>query len=195
VRRSGHPPEEAQDLTQSFFAYLLETRFVSKASPGKGRFRTFLLACLKNFLSTEHRKWAAAKRGGGQPPLSLEEQRAEARYGREPADIKSPDLLYELSWAKTLLNGALETVRTEFASAGKAELFNRLEPFLHAAERAPSYKATAAALGKTEDAVGAAVQRLRRRYHQALRAQIARTVNQSSEIDDELRHLRLVLRR
>ncbi len=193
LRRSGHSPEDAEDWTQGFFAYVLETGLVSQASPEKGRFRSFLLGCLKNFISTERRKQSAEKRGGGRALLSLDDETAEERYRREPVERHTPETLFELSWARTVLAQALSSLEKEYASGGKRVVFKRLEPYLHGGDRGPSYAESAAALGKSEDAVKSAVQRLRQRYHFWLRAAIARTVPDASEVEDELRHLRQVL--
>ena len=180
-------------LTQAFFHYLLESRFIAKASSEKGRFRSFLLASLKNFISTERRKLAAAKRGGGQTLISLDDQTAEDRYAQEPADTHTPETLFELSWARTLLAQALAGLEQEYAAAHKRDLFARLQPYLQSGPDGPSYKATAVALGKTEDAVKSSVQRLRQRYQRLLRGHIARTVHDGGEVEDELRHLRQIL--
>ena len=193
LRRSGYAPPDAQDWVQSFFEYLLENRIVGKARQEKGRFRSFLLATLKHFISSEQRRLDAQKRGGGRVLISLDEVNSEQRYACEPADLHTPETIYELSWARTVLARAAASLEQEHATAGKHAVFARLQPYLQSGREGPSYAETAAALGKTEDAVKSGVQRLRQRFQQLLRAQIAETVEHASEVEDELQHLRQVL--
>jgi RNA polymerase sigma-70 factor (ECF subfamily) len=193
LRRSGYSPHDAQDWVQSFFEYLLENRIVDKARQEQGRFRSFLLATLKHFLSCEKRKLAAQKRGGGRLMVSLDEEAGERRYACQPVDSHTPETLFELSWAHTVLDRAAASLQKEYVAAGKQTVFARLQPYLQSGLEGPSYAETAAALGKTEDAVKSGVLRLRRRFQQVLRAQIAETVENSTEVEDELRHLRLLL--
>lgn len=193
LRRSGYSPADAQDWAQSFFEYLLENRIVGKARPEKGRFRSFLLATMKHFISSEQRRLGAQKRGGGRVLISLDEAASEQRYACEPADAHTPETIYELSWARTVLARAAASLQQEHAAAGKLAVFTRLQPYLQSGREGPSYAETAAALGKTEDAIKSGVQRLRQRFQQLLRAQIAETVGNTSEVDDELQHLRQVL--
>jgi RNA polymerase sigma factor (sigma-70 family) len=193
VRRSGHPPHDAQDWVQGFFEYLLENRVFSGARQEKGRFRSFLLATFKNYMSTERRKLAAQKRGGGRVLISLNEETGEERYACEPADSHTPETLFELSWARTLLSRAAAELEKEFTDAGKRDVFLKLQPYLRSGREGPSYAETAAALGKSEDAIKSGVMRLRQRFQQLLRAQIAETVQNSSQVDEEIRHLRHVL--
>ena len=195
LRRSGHSYEDAHDWAQSFFAYLLANRLVSKATPARGRFRSFLLASMKRFISTEHRKLAAQKRGGGQVLLSLDERNAEDRYAHEPVDAHTPETLFELSWARTILRQAAAALEKEYAAAGKSELFARLAGYLEGGREGPGYAATAAALGLSVDVIKTAVLRLRRRFQQCLREQIALTVSTPAEVEEELRHLRQLLMR
>lgn len=190
LRRTGYNPDEAQDWTQGFFHYLLETELLTKADPTKGRFRSFLLGSLRNYLSSEHRRLGAAKRGGGKPLISLDEQ-AEARYSLEPLESHTPESLFELSWAHTVLARTMACLEQEYS--GKHDWFLHLRPYLQSGPDSPSYRQTALALGKTEDAVKSGVQRLRQRFQQLLRAQIAGTVQSVADIEDELRHLRAVL--
>jgi len=193
LRRSGYSPEDSQDWAQSFFEYLLEHRLVGKARQEKGRFRSFLLATLKHFISSEQRRLSAQKRGGGRILISLDAKTSEDRYACEPADLHTPETLFELSWARTVLARAAASLKKEHAAAGKLEIFARLEPYLQSGREGPSYAETAAALGKTEDAIKSGVQRLRQRFQQLLRAQIAETVETTAEVEDELQHLRQVL--
>lgn len=193
VRRTGCSPHDAQDWVQSFFEYLLENRIVGKARQEKGRFRSFLLATFKHFMSTEKRRQAAQKRGGGRALISLDEQTSEERYACEPADSHTPETLFELSWARTVVARAATSLEKEFESTGKREVFLKLQPYLQSGRAGPSYAETAAALGKSEDAIKSGVLRLRQRFQQLLRAQIAETVETASDVDEELQHLRQVL--
>lgn len=193
LRRSGHSPHDAQDWAQSFFEYLLENRIVGKAQQQKGRFRSFLLATLKHFVSSETRRLSAQKRGGGRVLISLDDETNEERYVCEPKDAHTPETLFELSWARTVLERTAESLEREFATAGKREVFARLQPYLQSGREGPSYAETAAALGKTEDAIKSGVQRLRQRFQQLLREQIAETVQTADEVETELLHLRQVL--
>ncbi len=193
LRRSGNSPHDAQDWVQSFFEYLLENRIVGKARREKGRFRSFLLATMKHFISSEQRRLDAQKRGGGRVLISLDEVNSEQRYSCEPAAAHTPETLYELSWARTVLARAAASLEQEFVASGKQSVFARLQPYLQSGRDGPSYAETAAALGKSEDAIKSGVQRLRQRFQQLLRAQIAETVEHASEVEDELQHLRQVL--
>jgi len=193
ARRSGNSPHDAQDWVQSFFEYLLENRIVGKAEPGKGRFRSFLLATFKHFISTERRRQAAQKRGGGRMLISLDEQDPEERYICEPADNHTPETLFELSWARTLLARVAASLEREYAAAGKREAFKILQPHLQSGRQDSSMAETARALGKSEDAVKSAVQRLRQRFQQLLREQIAETVECKEDVEQEFLHLRQIL--
>jgi RNA polymerase sigma factor (sigma-70 family) len=193
VRRSGCPPHDAQDWVQSFFEYLLENRVVGRAEQGRGRFRSFLLATFKNFMSTERRRQAAQKRGGGQPMISLDEQNTEMRYANEPMDLHTPETLFELSWARTVLARVAATLEDEFAASGRRDIFRILQPHLQSGRQGSSFAETATALGKSEDAVKSAVMRLRQRFQQVLREQIAETVENNTQVDEELQYLRQVL--
>jgi RNA polymerase sigma factor (sigma-70 family) len=194
VRRRGYPPEEAQDLTQEFFARLVEKNFLRLADRERGRFRTFLLTALQNFLIKEWQKAHAAKRGGRQTMLSWDAREAENRYLAEPADAASPDVLYARRWAFALLDRVFEQLRQEWSGAGKSAIFERLKDFLWGEQPAGSYAQLAAHLGTTEGAARVALHRLRRRYRDLLRAEIAHTVSDPAEVDDELRELMRVLR-
>jgi len=195
VRRRGHPPEDAQDLTQEFFARLLEKNWINGADRAKGRFRSFLLSAMKHFLADEWDKGRAQKRGGGIRLVALPFETAETRYFREPADDVTPERAYELSWAMTLLDEVLKRLRTEYEQEGKSELFAALTPCLIGERTAQPYAELAKALGSSEAAVKSAVHRLRRRYRRLLREEIADTVARSTEVDEELRHMLAVLSR
>jgi RNA polymerase sigma factor (sigma-70 family) len=193
VRRRGHGPEEAQDLTQEFFARLLERNDLARANPEKGRFRSFLLGAMSHFLAYEWRKAQAVKRGGGQPLLSLDNPVAEARYGREPVSEQTPETLYERRWALTLFDTALNRLHAEWGAAGRNRQFELLRAFLSSEAADGEYAPVAAALQMTVGAVSVAVHRLRHRYAELVRAEVAQTVATPAEVEDELSHLLCVM--
>jgi len=193
LRRRGCDEHDAQDLTQGFFAQLLERRSIQGVEREKGKFRSFLLASLNYFLADQRDRASAQKRGGGRQVLSLDTQEAEQRYCLEPADERSPEKIFERQWAMTLLDQVLARLTQEFSDAGKLELFQRLQPFLVEGTGEETYAGVAQAVGMTEEAVKKAVQRMRRRYHQLFREEIAQTVASPAEVDEELRHLCAVL--
>jgi RNA polymerase sigma-70 factor (ECF subfamily) len=188
VRRQGHDAEQAQDLTQEFFAKLLEKDFLRAVDPVKGRFRAFLLSALRHFLANEWDRAKAAKRGGGRTPQSLDFQSAEERYRLEPGHQLTAEKLFERRYALTLLEQVLQRLRQEMVDGGKQKLFEGLKPYLAGAAES-SYTETARTLDMSEGAVKTAVHRLRRRYRELLRESIAETVEKESEIDDEIRDL------
>lgn len=189
VRRWGYDADEAQDLTQEFFSRLLEKHYLRAADPARGRFRSFLLASLKHFLSNERDRAAAVKRGGRATVLPLEFETAEGWYVREPPDDETPERVYERRWALTLLERTLERLRREFEAAGKGAMFSRLEGHLTGEQETAPYAQLAAELGTSEGAVKVAVHRLRRRFGALLREEIAETVSEPAEVDDEIRQL------
>jgi RNA polymerase sigma factor (sigma-70 family) len=189
VRRRGHNPQEAEDLTQEFFARLLARNYLADVDREKGKFRSFLLASLKHFLANEWDRAQAQKRGGGQPHLSLDIQSAETRYRSEPADELTPEKLLERQWALALLDQVLARLQAEFVADGKEKQFDELKVWLTEGTGATSYAAVAARLGTTEGAAKAAVHRLRRRYRELLREEISHTVATPAEIEEEIRHL------
>lgn len=194
VRRAGHSADEAQDLTQAFFAEILAKDVLAVADPQRGKFRSFLQAAIKHFLAKERRRRGAQKRGGRQSVLSLDFQSGEERYRRlEPADNLTPERLYEKRWALALLDLVFVRLRAEFSAAGKLPLFDRLKQFLAGRPDNVSYREVAGELGMTEDAVKVAVHRLRRRYRDLLKDEIAQTVTDPEGLDDELRDLRAAL--
>jgi len=193
LRRRGYGEHDAQDLTQGFFAHLFERDWLHGVARDKGRFRSFLLASLNYFLADQRDRANAQKRGGGQPTISFDAREAEERYRLEPVDERSPDKLFERRWAMTLLDQVLARLGQEFADAGKRELFNRLQPFLVEGTGEKTYAETAREGGMTEEALKKAVQRMRRRYHQLFREEIAQTVASPEEVEEELRHLCAVL--
>jgi RNA polymerase sigma-70 factor (ECF subfamily) len=190
VRRAGYSAEDAQDLTQEFFARLLARNFLAVADPQRGKFRSFLLGAMKHFLAKEKRRQGALKRGGGQPVLSLDFGAGEDRYKLiEPVDNLTPERLYEKRWALALLDLVLNRLREEFQAEGKLESFDRLKQFLAAGAEKPAYLIIAEELGMSEGAVKVAVHRLRRRYRKLLKEEIARTVADPKTLDDELGEL------
>lgn len=194
VRRHGQSPHDAEDLTQEFFARLLARDYIQLADRNQGRFRTFLLSSLKRFLINDWKKGNREKRGGGQKVLSLDEEMAETRFSAEPSADQPPDTLYDGGWAAVLMDRALTALRTEFQHAGKLELFERLKGFVWGEKCGLSYAEMAGQLGMTEGAVKVAVHRLRQRYGELLRAEIAQTVSTPAEVNEELRYLVSVIR-
>ena len=187
LRRSGSGREQAEDYVQAFFARMLEKEDFSKADPARGKFRSFLLSSLKHFVANENKRARAEKRGGGTPILRLDFDFAENQYGREPADRKTPDKLFEHSWAMAVLDQAMAGLEVEAKAAGKLDLFTTLRSYLTAGTGAITYREVADKLGMTEGAVKVAVHRLRKRYRQRLRDEIAHTVVSEDAIDEELR--------
>jgi RNA polymerase sigma-70 factor (ECF subfamily) len=188
VRRLGHSPPDAQDLTQEFFARLLAKNYLADADESRGRFRSFLLSSLKHFLANEWDKARAQKRGGGQIPISIDPGSAETSCRFEPADTTA-EKIYERRWALTLLEQVLRHLREEYLHAGREKLFEQLKPTLIEASRTVRYADIATRLGTSEGAVKVAVHRLRQRYREVLRQEIAETVAGPGEVDDELRSL------
>jgi RNA polymerase sigma-70 factor (ECF subfamily) len=193
VRRQGYTPEEAQDLTQGFFAMLLERRDLDSVRREKGRLRSYLLASLKNFLGKAHRRAMTVKRGEGRPLVSLEELLERERADLEPADMLSADRIYERRWALTLLEQVLARLGEEYRVAGGAPLFEQLKQMLTDEPDRPSQANVACEMGMTENAVKQALYRLRQRYRLLLREEIAQTVAVPGDVEDELRHFIAVL--
>jgi len=193
VRHRGHSPEDAQDLVQGFFARLLEKQDLAKVEPGPGPFRCFLLTALRHFLANEWDAAKAAKRGGGQKAIPLDEVLAEDQYHREPGHNLTPDRLYERSWALTVLEQVRGRLREEFAVAGKAERFGLVEKFLPGEESPLTCAQVGERLGLSDGTVKSEVHRLRQRYRAVLREQIAQTLATPEEVAAEIRHLIAVL--
>jgi DNA-directed RNA polymerase specialized sigma24 family protein len=189
VRRCGHSPHDAQDLTQEFFARLLGKQWLAGVAPEKGRFRTFLLVVLKRFLANEWDHAHAAKRGGPLGPVPLDTAVAESRYQAEPTPKLPADRIYERRWALTLIEQTLARLRREFAAAGKADEFERLKGFLTASHAANTYAKAAAQLCLNEGAARVAVHRLRRRFREIFREEVSHTVAAAEDADEEMRHL------
>jgi RNA polymerase sigma factor (sigma-70 family) len=192
LRRQGVGPEEAEDLTQGFFA--LERRDFDAVRKEKGRLRSYLLTSLKHFLTNEHQREMAIKRGAGQRLVALDQLCEDERPGFEPADTSTPDQIYERRWALALLNQVLIRLGEEYRTNHNVALFERLKALLTDEPDRPSQAQIANELGMTENAVNQAFHRLRERYRQLLREEIAHTVMAPGDIEDELRHLVAVLR-
>jgi RNA polymerase sigma-70 factor (ECF subfamily) len=193
ARRWGHTADEAQELTQEFFARLLEKHYLGDVRPERGRFRSFLLASLKHFLLNERDRVLAQKRGGGQPPIPLEIETAEGRYRLEPIETTTPETIFERRWALTLLDRVVRRLGDEYADSDRTRLFAALKGFLTGQGDTPKYAEVASALGMTDGAVKVAVHRLRRRFGELLRDEIADTVADPADVDDEIRYLFKVL--
>jgi len=193
VRRRGQPVHEAQDLTQSFFAHILEHHALATVAPSKGRFRSFLLVSLKHFLDNEWHKARTQKRGGGQSLVSWEELKDGDRESFEPHDEATPERVFNRRWALTLLELAIQQLHKEYMAARKAELFEKLKEYLTAGAAEKTYQELAAELNISPGAVKVAVHRLRRRFGDLVRLQISKTVANPDEIDEEIRQLFVAL--
>ena len=191
LRRRGYPADQAQDLTQDFFIRLLEGRYLDRADPEKGRFRAFLLTSLKFFAADEEDRQRARKRGGG-AVVSLEFSSGEERYLREPAHDETPERLFERRWALSVLDRVVEKLRTEFVRHGSPEEFDQLKVFLLGRSDAP-YAALALEMNTSEGALKVAIHRLRKRYRELFRQEIADTVTDPAEVESELRFLAAAL--
>jgi len=189
ARSLGHDEETAKDLIQGFFARLLERHSLRSADPEKGKFRSFLLTGLRNFLSDEWDRARAQKRGGGTVFISLDDENAEERFRVEPTDDMSPDRLFDRHWALTVLDQAAERLREEYEKAGQIALFEQLRGFLSGKMGGGCYAETASCLELPENTLKSLVHRLRHRYRERLREVIADTVATPAEVDEEIRHL------
>lgn len=194
IRRTGRSPEDAQDLTQAFFARLLEKEFLRTAAPEKGRFRTFLLVALKRFLTTEWRRGQAQKRGGGAFHVSMTMLEAEDRYAAEPVETDSPETLFDRQWALTLLDRAMLRLKEDYASSGRSNVFEALKGLLAtpAGGGSSAEAEAAAAAGLSDGAARVAIHRMRRRFRDFFREELAQTVTRE-EMDEEMRHVRKIL--
>jgi RNA polymerase sigma factor (sigma-70 family) len=195
IRREGHDETEAQDLTQEFFTRLLTRDYLDRLEREAGKFRSFLLAYLKNFLSEQRRKAGAQKRGGGCVFISLNGPAGEHGYLLEQVDDLTPDQVFDRRWAQAVLQAALDRLRGEYAARGQAALFGLLQDHQPHEPGGLSYAQLGGELGMTEAAVKSAVQRMRFRHRELLREEVAHTVSDPEEIEEELRHFRAVLRR
>jgi RNA polymerase sigma-70 factor (ECF subfamily) len=191
ARRSGYAEEEARDLIQGFFARFLEKDYLKDRSPAKGKFRSYLLAALRHFATDEYDRTQAKKRGGGQCvlPLELDIADGERRYLREPSHNVTPEYIYELRWAFTLMRRALAGLRTQFEETGRSDYYGTLEGFLPGGRYARTYEEAAERLGLTVSKVKGAVHRLRGKYREMLRTEVAHTVSRPEDVEEEIRHL------
>ncbi len=189
ARRRVATLPEAQDLTQEFFLRLLENNSLAAASPERGRFRSFLLTSLKNFLANEWDRANAQKRGGGRERLSLDWETGESRLSLEPTHTNTPEREFERQWALTLLDAVVRRLQDEFAASDKSRQFELLKETLTGGRAAMDYSATAAELQMSEEAVRQAAHRLRKRYRELLREEVAATVESDIEVEDEIGRL------
>jgi RNA polymerase sigma-70 factor (ECF subfamily) len=193
IRRQGSSPHDAEDLTQEFFLRFLERHALGSVRPGAGKFRSFLLICLKNFLANERERAHAQRRGGGCPPVPLDGGDAETRYLLEPADNRTPEAVFERRWAFAVVERTLAELRREYAGGKKCALFEELQGFLPCGQGSVSRVELAGKRGVSVGAIDVAVHRLRQRFGALLRQQVARTVSSETEVEEEIRHLISVL--
>lgn len=193
VRRQGRNPHDAEDLTQAFFARLLERNYLAEVDQAKGKFRSFLIAALKHFLANEWDRANAQKRGGGKTVLSIDREVAENTYKFEPADTLTADKVFERRWAMTLLDRTLQRLAAEYETDGKGQLFEELKSTITGDSGGTAYTIIAKRLGSSEGAIKVAAHRLRQSYREVLRAEIAETVSNREELEEELKHLFAVL--
>jgi RNA polymerase sigma-70 factor (ECF subfamily) len=189
IRHQGYDPEQARDLTQGFYAELLGKELLADVDPERGRFRSFLLASLRHYLSHRRERDRALKRGGGTPPLSLDVEAGEAGYAARPVDACTPEVVFERRWAATVLERAMDRLRRESQGSKENSHFERFRLYLTSESMQVPYREVARELGMTEGAVAAKVGRLRRRFGRCLRAEVLEIVADSANVDDELRHL------
>lgn len=195
VRRSGNSPPDAQDLTQEFFRLLLEKRWLDQADRDKGRLRTFLITALKHFMAKEWRRQSAQKRGGGQDGIPMDTEFAESRYAADPGDTSAADEVFDRHWALTLLELTMNRLHSEFVAAGRADDFVVLKEFLAVSHAAIDYRSAAARLNISEGNARVAVHRLRKRFRELYREEIAQTLPDGADPETELRHLAAALAR
>ena len=193
ARRQGYSVEQAQDLTQAFFARFLEKQDVQDADPARGRFRSFLLGSFKHFLANEYDRERAKKRGGDQVKIALEVDSAEARFAAEPADDLTPEALFERQWALGVIDRVMDALRADLMKSGKEATFDELKGLLVGEKEQGGYAAIARTLGTSEGAIKVTVHRLRQKFRERLRAEIAATVADDAEIEDEIRYLMAIL--
>ncbi|MHA1939955.1 MAG: RNA polymerase sigma factor [Candidatus Thorarchaeota archaeon] len=189
LRRQGHDSHQAEEYTQAFFAQMLEKQYLSKVAPKPGKFRSFLLVALKHFLANERDRLKTQKRGGGRPVIPLDRESAENQYAIEPAHHLSADKLFEKSWALTVLDQTMNRLQNEFAGANKQKLFDRLKSYLGGEKASVPYRDVAAELEVSEGTVKVTIHRMRTRYRELLRDEIAQTVNTPEHVDEEIRNL------
>ncbi len=189
VRRRGHEPDDARDLTQAFFAKLLEKKGLTAADPARGRFRSFLLTSMKNFLTSEWRRQAALRRGGDVEVVSIDYEDAEQRYSIEPATLLTPEAIYERRWALALLERAVNDLRKQYADRGDVELFDALKEYVGSDSDRVPYAELSERLNQREGALRTALSRLRTRWRARLRELVTETVQEGRMVDDELTDL------
>jgi RNA polymerase sigma-70 factor (ECF subfamily) len=193
IRRTGPTPEEAEDLTQGFFARMLQREDLKSADRAKGRLRSFLLAAVKNFTASDWERRSAAKRGGGTQPVSIDAVAAEERYAMEPVNLESPDALFDRRWALDTLEAAFAKLESDQRTAGKGDLYAALQPLISSRPGPDTYEALGTQFHMSAGAVQVAVHRLRQRFRNALESVVAQTVADREEVEEELRHLFSVL--
>jgi len=189
LRRMGYSPEDSQDLTQGFFQHVLSNNVLAHADPKRGRFRSFILGSLRHFISNESRKVRTVKRGGRMTFVPLEIEEGEERFERDIAHPDTPEKHFERCWAENLLERATEALRRDYERQGKGDLFQALQPFLAGSADANSYRDLASSLSMSSGTMAVAVFRMRKRYGELLRAEIAQTVDDPSDIESEIRLL------
>jgi RNA polymerase sigma factor (sigma-70 family) len=194
IRHQGNDPETARDLTQGYFAELLDKDFLADVDPDKGRFRSFLLASLRHYLSHQRDHDRALKRGGGTLTLSLDTSVGERGYAVRAAPEMSPEAVFEYRWAMTVMERAMDKLRRDAEGAGRRDQFERLLPYLTGGRTTVPYREVAAEMQLTESAIKSAVQRLRKKLGQCLRQEIAETVANPEDVDEEVRHLLSIVR-
>jgi|KBSSwiStaDraftv2_1062776.scaffolds.fasta_scaffold349956_2 RNA polymerase sigma-70 factor (ECF subfamily) len=193
LRRTGHDRQRARDLVQGFFKYLLERELLGKANPERGRFRSFLIGVLKNYVRGEHEKENALCRGGGTEIVSIDEEVAEGRYAHEPATHLTPEKLFDRRWAVQVLERAMETLQEEYTRSNMKDVFVELQPYL-TGDGESSFVELGKRLSKSEGAARVLVFRLRERFRHQIRAVIADTVSDLEQVEEELKHLQAALR-
>jgi RNA polymerase sigma factor (sigma-70 family) len=193
IRRRGASPQDAEDLTQGFLCHFLERDALARVQPAAGKFRSFLLGCLKKYLSKERERAQAQKRGGACQWVPLDGEEAELRYARELADTATPEALFERRWAISVLEQTMAAMRQEYSTPEKRSLFEDLQRFLFAGREEASRSEVAAKRGVTTGAIDVAIHRLRQRFGALLREQVVRTVSSEAEVDEEIRYLRSLM--
>jgi RNA polymerase sigma factor (sigma-70 family) len=188
IRRRGYSPEQAQDLTQEFFLRIMSGVFFERADPDMGRFRSFLLGAVQNFLSDTSDREKSQKRGGGVPALSLNFETGESNYAREPWDTETPERIFQRKWARTLLDRVMENLSAEFSANGRLDVFQRIKGYL-TGDGDAKYAELGAELSLSESGVKSAIRRMRQRYRELLRTEVVSTVADPSEVDPELQFL------
>ena len=195
VRRRGHSVEDAQDRTQGFFLQIIDGALLARASAEKGRFRSYLLGALQHFLANEHRSAQTQKRGGREQFVSIDEMQGEQRFALEPADAMTPEMQFERSWAFALLERVCVRLGEDYEQAGRAELFEKLQPYLAGKAQMAGYDELGRELAISASAVAVAIHRMRRRYGELLREEIAHTVASPEEVEEEIAYLLEVVAR